>query len=146
MLDSFISQFTKKKIQYKKFRHQYIQITREQEELIKTISEKPYSAGLLLGEDYKGRFLPSSSLMDWVAKNSDKKVFLNKKSEWFFLCGRMVMPDGIIRANAKDGIVLVQNERDENLGFGKIFLENGRMMIRPIYDKGFFLRREKNKR
>jgi len=56
-----------------------------------------------------------------------------------FLCGRDAFADNIVKANVNSGLVLVQNEKDENLGLG-ILNEKG---IRNILDRGDFLRREK---
>ena len=65
-----------------------------------------------------------------------------------FLCGRNVLPSSIAKNpnGLTEGLVLVQNERDENLGYGKIIddINNSpmRIVVKNFLDKGDFLRRE----
>jgi ribosome biogenesis protein Nip4 len=102
-----------------------------------------YSLGLFLGEEKTG-FNPSPALMDLISKFPDaqsKKIFVNKKAEWMFLCGRNVLSDSFARNpnNLSEGLVFVQNERDENLGYGLFKMEDT-MIIKHILDKGRYLR------
>ena len=145
MIEEFIGRFTSKRISYEKIRKQYFQVSRQLADTKNQIDRNPFCIGLYLGEEKKDSFFPSSNLMDWLSDNSDRKAFINRKASWLFLCGRMVLPGSIKRMDADSGYVLVQNENDENLGYGKIFKEKGKPMIRTMYDKGSFLRREKQK-
>lgn len=116
--------------------------------LTKRIGIKPAALGVFLGEVRKNDFYPSSALLDLISKKSNKKVFLNKKSAWLFLCGRDVFGSGIIKAEEKNKgeLVLVQNENDENLGYGKIIsnlTEENKVVIKNCYDRGIFIRKRK---
>jgi ribosome biogenesis protein Nip4 len=107
------------------------------------VSRDIYSLGLFLGEEKMG-FSPSPALIDMVSRLSDtqsKKIFINKKSEWLFLCGRNVLSESIARNpnNLSEGLVLVQNEQDENLGYG-VFKMEDTLIIKHILDKGRYLR------
>ncbi len=107
------------------------------------ITRDVYSMGLYLGEEKVG-FNASPALIDMIAKlpsAQKRKVFVNKKAEWMFLCGRNVLSDSIIKNPHRldEGIVLVQNERDENLGFG-MFKKEDTLIIKHILDKGKYLR------
>ena len=102
-----------------------------------------YSLGLHLGEEKMG-FSPSPACVDILSKLPDaqsKKVFINKKAEWLFLCGRNVLSDSIAKnpTHLTEGLVLVQNERDENLGYG-LFKKEDTLIIKHILDKGRYLR------
>jgi len=102
-----------------------------------------YSLGLFLGEEKTG-FSPSPALLDLISKFPDaqsKKLFVNKKAEWMFLCGRNVLPSSIAKNpnGLTEGLVLVQNERDENLGYGLFKMED-QLIIKHVLDKGRYLR------
>ena len=106
------------------------------------------SAGLYLGRVRGKWFEPSVALIDILARHSEQKVFVNKKTEWLFLCGRDIFRTGIKRFNpplAKGDLVFVQNLRDENLGLGKVqgSLTFGTdVAVKHVMDKGDYLRRE----
>ena len=108
----------------------------------KITSRDTFSIGLPLGEEKKG-FQPSLALLDILAKTSDKKAFIAKKASWLFLCKRDVFEDSILQSKVKTGLVLVQNERDENLGLGELKEHRGKKLLRAVLDRGDFLRREK---
>src|SRR3972149_213971 len=83
-------------------------------EIKNSIEIAPSAVGAFLGEVSDKHFNPSAILLDMISKNSDKKIFVGKKTEWLFLCGRDIFGKGIIKANvSKQGeLILVQNERD----------------------------------
>ena len=102
-----------------------------------------YSLGLFLGEEKMG-FSPSPALVDLISQLSDaqsKKIFVNKKAEWMFLCGRNILSESISKNpnNLSEGLVLVQNEHGENLGYGQ-FKKEDTLIIKHILDKGRYLR------
>jgi len=81
-------------------------------------------------------------LIDVISEISQKKVFISQKAEWLFLCGRDVFEDSITKKYSDEKIVLVQNEKDENLGYG-VFIKKGKeKILKNLLDKGFYLRRE----
>jgi ribosome biogenesis protein Nip4 len=107
------------------------------------INRDIYSAGLFLGEEKMG-FSASPALIEHIAKLPDtqsKKIFINKKAEWLFLCGRNVLSESFATNpnHLKEGLVLVQNEKDENLGYG-LFKKEDTLIIKHILDKGRYLR------
>jgi ribosome biogenesis protein Nip4 len=115
------------------------------------INKDTFSIGLFLGET-KDRFYPSPAFVDIISRLEDadnRKIFVNKKAEWLFLCGRNILMESIVRnpRSLKEGFVLVQNENDENLGYG-IFHQQGKdTVIKNLLDKGKYLRyNEKGRR
>ncbi len=107
----------------------------------KVTSRDVYSIGVPLGEE-KNDFQPSPALLDLLAKNSIKKAYINKKGSWLFLCRRDIFEESIVSTTVKEGLVLVQNEYDENLGFGELKQVHGRAFIKILLDRGDYLRRE----
>lgn len=104
-------------------------------------------AGLFLGESKDKEFKPSPAMMELISKNCDKKIFVDEKAEWLFLCGRDLFGKSIIRSNVDSGLVLIQNEHDENLGYGKIIskvdTKTSKVVVKNILDRGYYLRRER---
>lgn len=97
--------------------------------------------GLPLGRENRF-FEPSLFLLELLSKKTKNKVFVNSQAEWFFLCGRDIFPENIIRNKSKEKIFLVQNEKDENLGLGMNTKSKGKKIIKNLIDRGNFLRRE----
>ena len=102
---------------------------------------KPYSAGLYLG---MGRnFVPTPALLTLLARHSKRKAFLkDDKTEWLFVCGRDIFHDGFT-SELTEGLVLVQNQRDENLGLAKITKGKEGLLLKNILDRGNYLRHER---
>lgn len=113
---------------------------------INKINRSPESAGVYLGQTKKGKFMPSIPLLDILAQTSDKKLVINGRAEWLFLCGRDLMAGSISSSNVKKGLVLVENERGEILGIGNIIAnlksKGETIVVKNIIDRGDFLRRE----
>ena len=70
-------------------------------EIKNRIKISPEAIGVFLGEMKNREFRPSAPLLDMIAKNSDKKLVVNRKTEWLFLCGRDIFGKGIVKANVK---------------------------------------------
>ncbi|MBU1201754.1 MAG: hypothetical protein KJ583_00960 [Nanoarchaeota archaeon] len=141
-VNKFVSQFTNKKINGV-FKHgrKYFLIDEEQRLLSEKINRDLFSIGIFLGEK-KNDFKPTPALIDVISEISQKKVFISQKAEWLFLCGRDVFEDSITKKYSDEKIVLVQNEKDENLGYG-VFIKKGKeKILKNLLDKGFYLRRE----
>jgi ribosome biogenesis protein Nip4 len=140
-LEQFTKQFTDhfdlRPVQ--KIRNQYFLVDNS---LAKKIPLQPQSIGLFLGT-LKKDLQPSPALIDLLAKTSTKKAIIDDKAAWLFLCGRDVFPQSILKNAVSEGLVLVQNEKDENLGLGKMFKGKNGMMIRNLLDKGEYLRMER---
>ncbi len=106
---------------------------------ISSIPREAEFAGRLIGKDVRGRFSPSLSSIERAASSDDaRKVSLDRRSSWLFLCGRDIFSSSLKGGEPEKGYVFIMNENRENLGMG---LFDGKMIIN-ISDKGDFLRRE----
>lgn len=97
--------------------------------------------GVYLGCE-KEFFIPSLWLLRKLSDRVEKKVNVNKKSEWMFICRRNVLSEGIEKlenVNNND-LCLVMNQHNECLGIGR--REN--KLVKNVFDIGDFLRRERN--
>gem|GEM_PF-1015955 len=143
-LDQFVLEFTSETIPHTILGRTFVQIPEELLEYQNKISYDLFTCGLFLGEK-KREFTPSSSLLNIISTKTNRKVFVNEKTAWLFLCGRDIFGDGIVKANVTSGMVLIQNERDENLGYGiivDVLSKKNKVVIQNKFDKGDFLRRE----
>ncbi|MBC7130757.1 hypothetical protein H5T51_06020, partial [Candidatus Bathyarchaeota archaeon] len=68
----------------------------ELKKLIQEIGIKPIYAGVYLGSQKQKRFVPSFPLLFMIADKAEKKVFLNDKAAWLFVCGRDIFSEGIL--------------------------------------------------
>ncbi len=139
------------------------------EEIMKRSNDEPYAIGTFLGNITNGKsnldsnannndarnnnnhnarkFIPSPAFPDLLSDRTGKKVNINSKAEWLFLCGRDVFESSVMKTNSglrsselKPGnLVLVQNEKDEALGVGRV----GEKVIKNLLDKGSYLRDER---
>jgi ribosome biogenesis protein Nip4 len=144
MID-FIKQFTDKEFKnIIKIRDSFYLVDDEILEIKNRISDEPQSIGIYLGQENK----PSLALLELIAKHSDRKIFVDEKGEFLFLCGRNLMGRSIKKYNVDEGVVLIQNMNDENIGYGKVTGNLTRrdneekIVVKNILDRGNFLRRE----
>mgnify|MGYP000592662303 CR=1 FL=1 len=120
-------------------------------ELRSKINRDVFSVGLYLGHDSGKHFDPSPAFIDMLSKMNgadNLKIFVNKKAESLFLYGRNILNESILRnpKNINSGYVFVQNEHDENLGYG-IFQKQGKdLIVKNLLDKGYYLRKETKKK
>lgn len=119
--------------------NRYYIVPKDVLQLRQKISRSVISMGLFLGEKKLSEFYPSLALIELLSKHSKKKIFLDRKAEWLFLCGRDVFAKSIAKQNVDSGHVFVQNLDDENLGIGRF--KNKEVI--NLLDKGDYLRREK---
>ncbi len=144
--DSFVKIFTDQLVDdVRKIKRRYYLVDEDTSRLAEKLDSDrtPHMMGLILGEKKKD-FRPSLALLDILSKLSERKVFISEKAEWLFLCGRDVFAESIKKANVNRGLVLVQNSKDENLGYGLITGKKEHLSVKNILDKGDYLRREKN--
>ncbi|MEM3623576.1 MAG: hypothetical protein QXR76_07405 [Candidatus Bathyarchaeia archaeon] len=121
-------------------------------EKLKTLVEKNFFyAGVYLGKVKNGNFFPSFNLLSMIAKKRANKIFVDKRSEWLFICGRDVFKRGIkkvVGSKRKGDYALILNQYGECLGFGKILCDLDEIVegvaVRNISDVGDFLRREEH--
>ena len=116
------------------------------DEIIQKSKENPHAIGTFLGNitnvNNIKKFTPSPAFPDLLAKRSNKKITINSKAEWLFLCGRDVFDSSVLKKSNSlrvGDLVLVQNENNENLGIGKV----NQKIIKNVLDKGSYLRDEK---
>jgi ribosome biogenesis protein Nip4 len=109
-----------------------------------------FFAGNYLGKDHSGRFLPSFSLLKMIARGEARKIVVDERTEWLFICGRDIFRGGIknVHGSVKEGdLVLVTNSYDECLGFGRALEDleepTREVAVKNISDIGDFLRRER---
>ncbi len=148
MLKQFVEEFTKKQIKnVVQIENKFYQVKTELDKISEKIERKPKLKGIYLGEIKDNEFVPSIELIDIISKISDKKIYVNEKAEWMFLNKKDILGKSVTKAKARDGLVLVQNEKDENLGYGE-FVEKpkykDRMVVKNILDRGEYLRIEKD--
>lgn len=148
-LNEFVSIFTDERFDAIQIRKKFFLAGDELVDLMGKIKQKeglePESIGIFLGEIVRKEFKPSLALLELLAKHSDRKVFVDDKAEWLFLCEKDIFKSSVIKCNAKTGLVLVQNKDDENLGYGKL-VRRGMVSVKNILDRGDFLRRERRKK
>lgn len=106
-----------------------------------------FSVGLFLGED-RQRFRPTSALIELIAPHVVRRIVVNEKTAWLFLCGKDVLGEGILETDDydKDELAIVADAEGNVLGYGKIVSPRARndndLVVKNILDKGEYLRRE----
>jgi ribosome biogenesis protein Nip4 len=121
------------------------------DENLKQLASKDFFyAGTYVGKIKDGRFFPSVSFLELIARKEANKVTVDKKTEWLFTCGRDIFAQGIVNvigSGKRDDYTLVLNLYGECLGFGRILcnidVKRQGLVIKNILDIGDFLRREK---
>ena len=121
------------------------------ENLKKQIQQDFFYVGVYLGKLRGAIFFPSFLLLTMMAENKANKVVVDKKTAWLFICGRDIFKQGIleVKGSRKGDYVLVLNEHNECLGFGKILRnilkeqDAKRVVVKNLLDIGDFLRRER---
>lgn len=146
---TFVSKFAGIALEYTKIGNKYFLAEAFLIELSKRLNCKIESLGLFLGEEKEDKFVPSLALLDILAKVSDEKAFVNEIGEIDFLYGKDLKKRHIksFTGGSKEGFFkLIQNEENENLGYGKISrdLDSESAEIANILDKGDYIRRERN--
>lgn len=109
-----------------------------------------FYAGTYLGKIKEGSLIPSFNLLEMIVQENANKVFVDKRTEWLFICGRDIFKRGVTRRmgqTRKDGLVLVMNSYGECLGYGRMTdapdREKSNVIIENCLDIGDFLRRER---
>jgi len=122
------------------------------ENLKSQLHEDYYYIGIYLGKTKEGRFFPSFNLLAMMARGRARKIVVDRKTEWLFICGRDIFKRGILRTTdsmRKGDYTLVVNQHGECLGFGRLLcnvdeeVDRQKVIVRNISDVGDFLRRER---
>jgi ribosome biogenesis protein Nip4 len=103
------------------------------------INKTPVLMGAYLGRQDK----PSLFLLQELAKHAKNKVWVNEKGEWLFICKRNLLQESITKSSEgikEDDFVLVLNQHEECLGYGKM---DKNKIVKRVFDIGDFLRRER---
>lgn len=137
MLKEFISLFTEEFPRGKiwKKEHKFFLVKEEP-------YYKPQYTGIYLGK-IKKIFYPSLWLLQWLKERTDKKVVVDKKGEWMFICGKDVFKKSLNKKFKveKNDYVLVLNKYNECLGYG--IFQDKKIIVKNLFDIGDFLRRER---
>ena len=148
MLEDFTKQFTTKPIPYIKIENRYY-LKNKQLDKISFSNITPAIFGCYLGMIKGNTFHPSFGLLDLLSEISKQKIIVNDRGEIDFLYGKHIRKKHVIEikgSKEKRILKLVQNEHDENLGYGKFIgiSENKAQLMRHIFDRGIFIKRDKN--
>jgi ribosome biogenesis protein Nip4 len=111
------------------------------DEIMGKSQKDPFAIGTYLGNVKEGKFEAAPAMTNLLA-NTKKKVTVNDKAEWLFLCGRDVFNKSVERmpSDLKAGeLVVVENKKEEVLGIARV----GKDLIKNILDKGAYLRMER---
>jgi len=143
-MKEFIARFTQQKLfddtRVRRIGDEYYLVSPELSHALKTIKLPPLVTGMYLGRQTATTAKPSLDLLQLLAKTDAKKVWLNEKGAWLFVCKRPALAASIVKAEAQpQDLVLVMNEHDECIGYG-VF--DGKT-VKNYYDIGDFLRRER---
>ena len=146
-MKKFIEQFTQEKIidesKVRRIGNDFFLVQPELAVVLKKIQLPPLHAGLYLGRFLEKTAKPSIDLLQLLAKTNAKKVWLNPKGAWLFICKRPALAASVTKAEAQPNeLVLVMNVHNECLGYG---LYDGKG-VKNYYDIGDFLRRERRAR
>jgi len=135
----FIKKFTDEKIEFEQLKNKYYL-----KNDLKLSTKKVFMPGLYLGEDRDDTFKPSLGLLELLSKLTKEKIFVKDIGEIDFLFKKNLRPRHVERVEGENKIgylKMVQNEHDENLGYGKLKKEN---RLKGLKDRGDFIRREKH--
>lgn len=119
--------------------HQLFSASPELERLHERTGRDLFSIGTYLGEARR-RFEPTPALIDWIGEHTERKVAVNAKGEWLFMCGRDLFEQSITCGKQLRGPVVVVNTRGEALGLGEATAK--RPWVVNTFDRGWYLRRE----
>jgi len=141
MLQAFVKEFTDKQVYFDLdiVSKNFYEVPSELKKLTSTVGQDFFCAGQSLGKIDKGRFVPSSILLNRLADVTAKKVVITEQAEWLFVCGRDVLIQSIKTEEVQEGPVIVMNDLNEVLGYGVFDGE----IIKNRWDLGDFLRRER---
>jgi ribosome biogenesis protein Nip4 len=108
----------------------------------KSLPRQPVFVGSFLGRKKNNYLMPGVPLLDMLAASKKtKKVVVNDKSAWLFVCGKNILPASILSTENSpvvgDWVLVMQGK--ECIGFGEFQKD----VIKNVFDVGDFLRRER---
>jgi ribosome biogenesis protein Nip4 len=124
-----------------RLKNELFDVDPELKRVIAQIPKDPVYAGKLVLRE--GRIpSPGLSLLQRIGREAPKKVWVSKKGEWLFTCGRNLLPSSIERTEGhpklKDAVVVL-NKHGECLGYGELTEKQ----VTRWFDLGDLLRRER---
>lgn len=152
-MKEFIKQFTDKEILdlncVMQLRSDYFLVSDELKDLLSKTKHIPSFIGIPLGKKKK-IFVPSTYLLSRIAEATNNKAVVNKQGAWLYICGRHLYGRSVVSFNKSqkiNDIVLVMNEFNECLGYGKVInpLDSKKVAVQNLFDIGDFVRRERRK-
>ena len=148
-LQQYLSKFGNIKIEHLHLEGKEIYCSTITEKTTKEKNKKMFE-GIPIGNIKNNKFKPSLFLLEEISKQSNKKIYINNKAEWLFLCKRDVFEESIIKIEDNDKlktneIYLIQNEHNENLGIAQIKQDGKNKILKNLFDRGDFLRRERKR-
>ncbi len=115
--------------------------------LEKFASKRPSYIGKCIAHVRGPVLIPSIDFLQYVGRHCKKKVVVNKDGAWLFICGRDVFSKSVVStvgSPVPDDFVVVMNEYDEALGYGKF--TSDKIIVKRLFDIGDLLRRERKSR
>lgn len=148
-LNEYVALFTKETIPHVKIGRRCFYDPHNLLQYARNNKMDPYSVGLFLGEE-RDVFQPTSALINLIAERSDKKVKVNDKAAWLYLCNRDVLMTSVLDPNEQEPNtnVIVMDTKEQVIGAGLIVTDfdskmKNKVFIKHRIDKGEYLRREK---
>lgn len=150
MLKEFIRQFANEEIikDVLKINNEFFSVSLQLKETLQHLTTKPSFIGTQLGRQKGQQFEPSLYLLQKLAEKSNKKITVDDKGAWMFICGKDIFGKTIIKVHSEmkaGDAVLVQNHHGECLGHGKVVadISSKGVVVENVFDIGDFLRRER---
>ncbi len=101
-------------------------------------------AGRLLGRT-RGEFIPGAGLLRELCKiKGSNRVWIDDRVGWLFACGRDVFEESILRSEGKmiEGAYFLVMLGENCLGYVRVETQEGKRILKNVFDLGDFLRRE----
>lgn len=149
MLKDFIRLFTNEEIvkDFVKIERDYFLVGSDIKRVVSQIKTKPCFEGIPLGCERGKLFVPSLFLLNELLQFTEKKVCVDSKGEWMFICGKDIFGKSVSKAgDCRVGdFVLVENQYGECLGYCRVVadLKERGKVLDHVFDVGDFLRRER---
>jgi ribosome biogenesis protein Nip4 len=106
----------------------------------------PYFIGLFVGELRNAEFLPSLHILHYLTNNikPSVKIVADAKGEQRFLYGQTLETQEFESEGPEPEVprrVIVVNNKDEGVGYGRLTKTKGKVQVKPRLDLGWYLRR-----
>ena len=150
MLKRFIQQFSKTTIPSIKIGDAFF-LKNDRLEEICLPKIDPVLFGCYLGKNKNKEFHPSFNLLEILSDFTNEKIIVNDRGEIDFLYGKHLRKRHVISikgSQKKNKLKLVQNQLDENLGYG-LFIgisKDRAQILKHIIDRGVFIKRDKQQK